>query len=116
MNGPGARFNQDGDLRPTHSAYGAGLHALAHGRAFRDFPDGSNATGVIGGRHGSVWQFAPLLPDPTYDNLIGGLATRAAKIRPVLGGFDYYDGILPLGQQPDMDKPFPWADTTRGRP
>ena len=115
MNGPGGIYNQDGRLRPTHSRYGTELHAMAHGRAFIDAPQGE-ATRAVGGRHGAVWQFAPILPDPLYQNLIGGLATRAAKVQPVLGGFDYYDGILPLGELPNMDKPYPWSDGTRGRP
>lgn len=115
MNGPGGLYNQDGRLRPTRSYYGAGFHAAAHGHAFRDAPQGE-AQRDVGGRHGVVWSFAPILPDPVYQNLLGGLATRAAKVQPVLGGFDFYDGILPLQRQPDLQKPFPWADPTRGRP
>lgn len=115
MNGPNGRFNQDGDLRPITSAYGRGLHAMVRGRSFRDFPQGEAARDV-GGRHAVVWSFAPLLVPEPVTNLVGGLATRAAQVRPVLGGFGYYDGILPLEQQPNLDKPWPWNDPTRGAP
>ena len=115
MNGPNGRFNQDGALRPVTSPYGQAFHALVHGHAFVDAPQGA-AERDTGGRHAAVWEFAPILPDPVYLNLLGGFAQRPAKVLPVLGAYDSYDGILPLGQQPAMDKPWPWQDPTRGQP
>lgn len=116
MNGPGGRFNQSERLTPRTSRYGAELKAAVAGVPFVDAPQGE-AVRAVGGRHGVVWNFAPLREhlQPFLD-LFGAFASRPARIDPVLGNFDYYDGILPLEQQPNLDKPWPWQDTTRGRP
>lgn len=116
MHYPGGYYNQSERLTPRHSRYGAGLRALVTGAPFVDAPQGE-AERPVGGRHGAVWSFAPLRAhlQPFLD-LVGGFASRPAQVAPVLGNFDYYDGILPMDQQPNLGKPFPWQDPTRGQP
>ena len=116
MNGPGGLYNQSERLTPRTSRYGQLFRAAVAGAPAPDFPQGE-ADRSRGGRHGVVWSFAPVREHlDAFLNLIGALAVRPAQIRPVLGNFDYYDGILPLEQQPTLDKPWPWDDPTRGQP
>lgn len=70
-----------------------------------------------------VREMSPLYNPPSggggsaagYRDLIGAFATRAAYAIIVVNAIRY-KGQLPLDQQPEIKKPLPWSDPTRGSP
>jgi len=113
---PGGRASAN--VIASHSAYGQRFKlALLCACPARDVPQTAKhpEAGQHDWRGNVIRQQSPLLvPEPFYD-FVGAIVARAAKQIPVIER-KRYQGQLPMDVQPELDKPHPWFDPTRGEP
>lgn len=62
-----------------------------------------------------VREAPPLVPRAGHLDFVGLFASRVANNRTVIRTYGY-SGLAPAFLQPEINKPSPWDDPTRGRP
>lgn len=79
----------------------------------RDDPRADRQRRLTPGR--IVREMAPLVPRAGHLDFAGLFAARAANNRTIVRDYGYA-GVAPAFLQPQIKKPNPWSDPTRGRP